>query len=79
MSKKGLDSVVIDGVDMFDVIRFIRKKNKRFLANILSTLEMVIPPDSSQFVQVRKLILDGMNDYTRSILMTLFGDIEGLD
>jgi hypothetical protein len=34
--------------------------------------------DSNEYKFVRKLFLDGFNDYTRSVMRTLFGNVEGL-
>jgi len=71
-------TVVIDGLNMFDIINFIQKKNKRYMANALDEVEEVLDKDSEAFLMVRKIILDTMNDYTRSVFVTLFGNIEGI-
>jgi hypothetical protein len=71
-------TVVIDGFNMFDVITLIQKKNKRYMANALDEAEEVLDKDSEAFLQIRKIILDTMNDYTRSVFVTLFGNIEGI-
>jgi len=34
--------------------------------------------DSKEYTLVRKLVLDGFNNYTRSIVRAIFGDIEYL-
>jgi len=70
--------VVIDGLDMFDIITWISKKNRRYIANGLRDLEEILGKDTEAYVRARKLYLDSFNDYTRSILITLFGNIEGL-
>jgi len=70
--------VVIQGLDLIDVIRFIHKKNKKFEAIILGELEEIMDKDSEEFSLVRKLFLDGFNDYTRSIMRVIFGDVEHL-
>lgn len=70
--------VVIDGFNMFDIVTMIGKKNKRYIANALDEIEQILGGDTEAFVKVRKIFLDNQNDYTRSILVTLFGDIEGL-
>jgi hypothetical protein len=44
----------------------------------LQELETILPADSEEFKMIRKLFLDGYNDYTRSILRIIFGDIEYL-
>lgn len=71
-------TVVIDGLNMFDIINFIQKKNKRYMANALDEFEEVLDKDSEAFLKVRKILLDTMNDYTRSVFVTLFGNIEGI-
>jgi len=70
--------VVVDGLNMFDVITFLDKKKRRYIKVALDSLEEVMPADSKQFIATRKIFLDKFNDYHRSILITLFGDIEGL-
>lgn len=70
--------VIIDGLNMFDVINLISRKNRRYMANALDELEEILGKDSEQFIKARKIVLDTMNDYTRSVFVTLFGNIEGI-
>lgn len=70
--------VIIDGLNMFDVINLVSRKNRRYMANALDEIEEILGKDSEQFVMVRKVVLDTMNDYTRSVFVTLFGNIEGI-
>lgn len=70
--------VTIDGLDMIDVVDFITRKRNKFIAVMLSELEEYMEVDSNEYKLIRKVILDGMNDYTRSMMRALFGDIEGL-
>lgn len=70
--------VIIQGLDLLEVIGFIAKKNRRYQAMSLQDLEEIIPKDSEEFRKIRKLFLDGYNDYTRAILRIIFGDIEFL-
>ena len=72
----GSQVVKIDGLDLFDLISFINKKNKRYQAVILADVEEILGKDSEEFKIIRKLFLDGFNDYTRSIVRIVFGDIE---
>ena len=72
----GKQVVTIDGLDLFDMISFIGKKNKRYLAIILADVEQIIDKDSKEFEAIRKIFLDGFNDYTRAIVRIVFGDIE---
>jgi len=76
MSKLNDTNIIINGLDAIDTITFIRKKTKRFQALLLDDVENVIDKDSEDFIKVRKLILDYFNDYTRSIIRLIFGDIE---
>lgn len=79
MGNEGIGGqVVIDGFNMFDIITIIQKKNRRYIANALDELEEVLGKDSEQFIATRKILLDTMNDFTRSVFVTLFGNIEGI-
>lgn len=69
----------IEGLDVFDVSRFLTKKRDKFIAIMLSDIEMIFEPGTKEYNHLRKIILDGMNDYTRSIVRVIFGDIEGID
>ena len=62
----------------FRLIDTIENKKDKFVAIMLSDVELMFPIGSKEFKYVRKVILDGMNDYTRSYLRILFGDVEGL-
>jgi len=73
-----MGQVVIDGLNMFDIITILDKKKRRYIKIALDDLERIVPNDSEQFIRARKLFLDTFNDYHRSILITLFGNIEGL-
>jgi hypothetical protein len=79
MGSEGIGGqVIIDGFNMFDIITIIQKKNRRYIANALDEIEETLGKDSEQFVAVRKVLLDTMNDFTRSVFVTLFGNIEGI-
>lgn len=70
--------VVIQGLDLLDIVGFISKKNKKFQAITLSDVEEVLGKDSEEYLLIRKIILDSFNNYTRSIVRSIFGDIEYL-
>jgi uncharacterized protein YehS (DUF1456 family) len=70
--------VVIEGLDVIDVVRYISRKKDKFIAIVLADLEEVMEKDSNEYKFIRKLFLDGFNDYTRSVMRTLFGNVEGL-
>ena len=78
MDRKESYGVIIQGLDTLDVITFIRNKNKKYQAILLSDIEKVISRDSPEFKIIRKLVLDSSNEFTRSVLRIIFGDIEGL-
>lgn len=71
--------LIIQGLDILDVISFINRKNKRFQAITLQEIENIIHKNSKEFKTIRKIILDNYNDYTRSVLRIIFGDIEHLE
>jgi len=70
--------IIIQGLDMVDALNVIENKKDKFVAIMLSDIELQFPKGSKEFKYIRKVILDGMNDYTRSYLRILFGDVEGL-
>ncbi len=70
--------VIIEGLDVIDVVRFITRKKDKFLAIALAELEDTMDKESNEYKFVRKVFLDAFNDYTRSILRAFFGNIEGL-
>jgi hypothetical protein len=72
-----MEGQVIGQVELLDTLYFVRRKNKRFLANLMHELEETLGKDDPRFPIIRKLILDGFNEYTRSILDIIFGsDLE---
>ena len=70
--------VVVQGLDLIDITDFIERKNKKFQAILLTEIEEVIDPNSPEFKIIRKQVLDSYNNYTRSLVRSLFGEIEGL-
>jgi len=74
MTNKG--EGVFQEVDVLKLIRTIGTKNKVTQAKILQKLETVISPD--EYPEVRKFVLDEINNLTRAIVKATFGDIEYL-
>jgi hypothetical protein len=70
--------IIIEGLDLVDALNIIENKKDKFVAIMLTDVELMFPKNSKEFKFIRKIILDGMNDYTRSYLRILFGDVEGL-
>lgn len=79
MDKRG---VILQGIDLLDVLRFVMKKNKKYQATLLNAIEELFNDDPEAKVlfygKIRKLYLDSQNNYTREILKVIFGDIEYL-
>lgn len=71
-----MNEVVIDGLDLVDVLQQITRKKAKFIKLALDELEKIIT-DKQQYALARKVLLDGFNDYTRSLMRAFFGDIEG--
>ncbi len=70
------EGVVIQGLDLIDIISIVDKKKRKYLALMLQDVEEVLKPTSPEFKIVRKIILDNVNSYTRSMIRSLLGDIE---
>jgi DNA helicase HerA-like ATPase len=70
--------VVVQGLDLVDITTYIDKKNKKFQAILLTEIEEIIDKDSPEFKAIRKQVLDGYNNYTRSIVRAIFGDVESM-
>ena len=70
------EGVLIQGLDLKDIIGFIEKKNKKFQAITLSEYEEVLNKNSAEFRAIRKITLDNYNNYTRSIVRAIFGEVE---
>lgn len=68
--------VILQGVDVLDLVKLAKRKNKKTQATVLSNLERIVDPNSDDYTKIRKLFLDAMNDYERIIIKTVFGDIE---
>ena len=69
---------IIEGLDIIDVVNHIDKKSRSYQAIMLQDIEQIISKDDPKFGKVRKVILDNLNEYTRSLLRMLFGvDYEG--
>jgi hypothetical protein len=69
------ENKVFQEVDLFSILGEIGNMNKTLNAKVLTELEKHFK-DKDEFQIVRKFILDEQNSYTRSIVRTIFGDIE---
>jgi hypothetical protein len=69
---------VFSQFNFVDVIRLVEKRKKVHQRIMLEGLEQVLDRDSVAFKEIRKLILDHTNDFSRTILKELLGpDYEG--
>lgn len=66
----------IQEVDIIEVIRSVGKRNKKLQAKLLQELETHVDKTSPEYESLRKFVLDEINNYTRSIMRDIFGDIE---
>ena len=70
----GSETKAIQGVDIIDLIVDVGQKNKKFAAQTLQEIELVVDKDSAEYKQIRKIVLDCFNNYTRSIMRSVFGN-----
>jgi hypothetical protein len=68
---------VFQEVDILSLIKIIGTKNKVSQAKILQELEKYIQ-DPDDYKEVRKFILDELNNLTRAYVKATFGNIEFL-
>jgi hypothetical protein len=68
--------IILEGFNVFDTISFISRMNKRHQASLLAQVEDLIGRDSVDYPVLRKLILDSTNEFTRSIVKNIFGEID---
>ena len=61
--------------NLLDLIEDIYKVAKQHQAAFLTELQ-VIMSNSLEFKKARKLYLDSTNDFTRTVIKDIFGDIE---
>lgn len=67
--------IFMNGLDLVDTEKILRRRNKKYLAILLEDLEIILPKDDERFTKIRKLILDNFNDYTNSVIRLVAGDI----
>jgi len=73
MSNKA-EGVIIEGLNVIEIVKFLSNKNKKYLAITLNNIEDVLDPNSEDYKLIRKEVLDGFNEFTRAIVEVLFGD-----
>jgi len=77
MGQKGEGTEIIQEVEVLQLIREIGTKSKKTQAKILQRLEQVID-DPEEYQEVRKFVLDEINDLARAFVKATFGNIEFL-
>lgn len=69
-----METEVLPGLDGTDILNLLNRKKNSYIKSTLSTLEEAfntsVPPT---YEVVRKLFLDSINDYTRSVERALLG------
>lgn len=69
-------NIFLQGFDVMDLVSFIGRLTKRYQANLLANMETILDKDSQEYKDMRKLILDSTNNFSRAIVKSIFGDIE---
>jgi len=72
MSKE--TGVIIEGLNVLEIVKFLGDKNKKYLAITLNNIEDVLDANSEEYKLIRKEVLDGFNEFSRAIVDVLFGD-----
>jgi len=66
-----------EGLPEIEIVRLINKRKKRYCAIALNDLEEE-KLDKELFAKVRKIFLDNMNGFTRSVFTVIGIDVEGI-
>jgi len=64
------------GLTELEIVKLINKRKKRYCAIALNDLEEEID-DPEVFKRVRKILLDGINGFTRSVFTVIGIEVEG--
>jgi hypothetical protein len=67
----------LEGLPELEIVRLINKRKKRYCAIALNDLEEEIGKDET-FAKIRKIFLDNMNGFTRSVFTVIGIDVEGI-
>lgn len=71
MSKEGFPEI--------EIVKLINKRKKRYCAIALNDLEEIFGRSNEDFTKIRKIFLDNMNGFTRSVFTVIGIDVEGLN
>ena len=66
------------GLSEMEIVRLIQKKKKRYCAIALGEIEEEVD-NPEVFKRVRKIVLDNMNGFTRSMFTVVGIEIEGIE
>ena len=66
------------GLTELEIVKLINKRKKRYCAIALNDLEEEIQ-DPELFKRIRKILLDNMNSFTRSIFTVVGINVEGIE
>jgi hypothetical protein len=72
------DFSVVQELNPLELVKGINRKNKKLQAILLQEFENIVGKDSPHYESYRKTILDESNNYARSIVRLVFGDIDSL-
>lgn len=76
--EKENEGVIIVGMDIVDVVDTVEAKRRKFIALTMQDVEeLKLNISEEEFKLLRKAILDGFGNYTRSFVRAFFGEIEG--
>jgi len=67
----------LEGLPEIEIVKLINKRKKRYCAIALNDLEEEMGKGDS-FSKIRKIFLDNMNGFTRSVFTVIGIDVEGI-
>lgn len=70
-----MTKVIIEGFNVMDIVRNIDQQAKKSQAGLLGTIEQLITDDDLYSV-VRKAVLDYTNEFARSVVKSILGDVD---
>lgn len=72
-----MGSKEIEGLPEIEIIKLINKRKKRYCAMALNDLEEELK-DEETYKKARKIFLDNINGFTRSVFTVIGIEIEGI-
>ena len=66
------------GLSELEIVKLINKKKSRYCAMALNDLEEEIS-NADEYKKARKIFLDNMNSFTRSLFTVIGIDVEGIE